>query len=549
MEQIRLDPHPPFYTKRELRPTTAPGDIFATLLDVKLKDGGDLRPANDTDPAAARPEIPGRSHRAAPSVAKRSHQPTHVDRPLEARDALRLKAMQVAEAKAAERAQSEIEDRRIHQAKSAPDGDSLGCSGVGAARAEIGASGGDIDPPQDQATADGQGHGESSSGETGNFQPDTELSEPATLDTTAVPVSATLSPADRADFGGDSTVAAVPPPAAVSPDEAKAMAQAALAAAATALPEGVFDASAAPAADGTEPASSSKSIANAGTGPGLTVVNDEVAPEGLPDLGQGEAPGIGSTVPPQSDAAGVVFRPPSAASKAKTQAAGQGATAPHVQTHQPDQGPTPRMATGSTDGEAGAPAADDRGTTAGIGLAGEFEDADQNGLAGWSLHLAQGTNGRRADFIANLRQHLQNLPAHEQVAVHIQRAVTDRLSKLTVELSPVELGRIQVKLKIDEENRVSATVTVERAGTLELLQKDARALERALQEAGLKTDSSSLSFTLQGGETGDLGQNGAFGGPGRAAQTGDGAAAIAENGHLARPSVIETADGLVDVEV
>ena len=41
---------------------------------------------------------------------------------------------------------------------------------------------------------------------------------------------------------------------------------------------------------------------------------------------------------------------------------------------------------------------------------------------GWALHLAQGAAGKRADFVAQLRQHLQNLPAHEQVAVHIQRA-------------------------------------------------------------------------------------------------------------------------------
>lgn len=41
-------------------------------------------------------------------------------------------------------------------------------------------------------------------------------------------------------------------------------------------------------------------------------------------------------------------------------------------------------------------------------------------------------------------------------------------------------------------------VTVERPETLELLQRDARGLERALQDAGLRTDSGSLNFNLRG---------------------------------------------------
>ena len=36
--------------------------------------------------------------------------------------------------------------------------------------------------------------------------------------------------------------------------------------------------------------------------------------------------------------------------------------------------------------------------------------------------------------------------------------------------------------------------------TLDLLQKDSRFLERALQDAGLKTDNNSLSFNMQGKE-------------------------------------------------
>jgi len=41
-------------------------------------------------------------------------------------------------------------------------------------------------------------------------------------------------------------------------------------------------------------------------------------------------------------------------------------------------------------------------------------------------------------------------------------------------------------------------VLAERPETLEMLQRDARGLERALQDAGLKTESGGLSFGLRG---------------------------------------------------
>jgi hypothetical protein len=115
---------------------------------------------------------------------------------------------------------------------------------------------------------------------------------------------------------------------------------------------------------------------------------------------------------------------------------------------------------------------------------------------GWSLHLAQGTTGRRADFVAQLRQHLQNLPIQEQVAVHVQRALREGAGRVSIQLSPEELGRIHVKLDIDKDKRVTAAVTVERSSTLDLLQRDVKGLERALQDAGLNMDSGDLSFSL-----------------------------------------------------
>lgn len=95
-------------------------------------------------------------------------------------------------------------------------------------------------------------------------------------------------------------------------------------------------------------------------------------------------------------------------------------------------------------------------------------------------------------------------PAHapmgvpDQIAVQVQRNVKDGNDHFTIQLRPDELGRIDIRLEFGQDGKVSASVMVERPQTLEMLQRDARGLERALQEAGLKADADSLSFSLRG---------------------------------------------------
>jgi flagellar hook-length control protein FliK len=172
------------------------------------------------------------------------------------------------------------------------------------------------------------------------------------------------------------------------------------------------------------------------------------------------------------------------------------------------------------------------------------------GVPGWNLHLAQGAAMKRADFVANLRQHLQNLPVHEQVALSIQKSAKDGVGSITLQLSPSELGRIHLKLDIDEENNVQAAVTVERPATLELLQRDMKALERALQEAGLKAGPGDLSFNLQGGDpeafARDFGSGSGSGTGGNGLANGSSAESEVA---IAPSSVIATSDGYVDVQV
>ncbi len=89
-------------------------------------------------------------------------------------------------------------------------------------------------------------------------------------------------------------------------------------------------------------------------------------------------------------------------------------------------------------------------------------------------------------------------PASDQVAVKIASAVRQGVDRISIQLEPQDLGRVDVKLEVSADGRVSATVSADRQDTLDLLQRDHRALERALQQAGLKTDSDSLDFNLRG---------------------------------------------------
>jgi flagellar hook-length control protein FliK len=68
-----------------------------------------------------------------------------------------------------------------------------------------------------------------------------------------------------------------------------------------------------------------------------------------------------------------------------------------------------------------------------------------------------------------------------------------------IRLDPAELGRIEVRLDIDEDGGVKAHLTVDRVETLALLQRDARSLERAFEQAGLKPTDGSVNLSLRDG--------------------------------------------------
>jgi hypothetical protein len=87
-----------------------------------------------------------------------------------------------------------------------------------------------------------------------------------------------------------------------------------------------------------------------------------------------------------------------------------------------------------------------------------------------------------------------NLP---QIAFELVRQVNDGNSRFQMRLDPPELGKIDVRLDIDRTGQVTARLTVEKAETLDLMQRDQRGLEKALQQAGLDSSKTNLEFSLK----------------------------------------------------
>ena len=86
-----------------------------------------------------------------------------------------------------------------------------------------------------------------------------------------------------------------------------------------------------------------------------------------------------------------------------------------------------------------------------------------------------------------------------QIAVQIQKSVAQGQDTIKIHLKPAELGRVEIKLDVMQDGRVAATIVADRPETLEMLQRDTRGLQQALQDAGLKSNSADLSFNLGGG--------------------------------------------------
>lgn len=90
----------------------------------------------------------------------------------------------------------------------------------------------------------------------------------------------------------------------------------------------------------------------------------------------------------------------------------------------------------------------------------------------------------------------QPTPIHV-VPIEIGLRAMSGARQFDIRLDPDELGRVDVNLSISDKGEVSARLVVDRVETLHLLQRDARTLERAFEQAGLKPSDGGVDITLR----------------------------------------------------
>lgn len=86
------------------------------------------------------------------------------------------------------------------------------------------------------------------------------------------------------------------------------------------------------------------------------------------------------------------------------------------------------------------------------------------------------------------------------LALQIAAKYDDGNKQFDIRLDPKELGRVEVKLTIDDQGRAQAHLAVEKPQTLDMLQNDRSNLERALKDSGVALSQNGLNFSLKGQE-------------------------------------------------
>jgi flagellar hook-length control protein FliK len=109
---------------------------------------------------------------------------------------------------------------------------------------------------------------------------------------------------------------------------------------------------------------------------------------------------------------------------------------------------------------------------------------------------AHATGATAATLQASPVSTAQAVPVNA-IAIEIAGQAKAGNSRFEIRLDPPELGRIDVRLDVDRDGNVTSRLVIERADTYDLLRRDQSTLERALQQAGLKTSDNALEFSLR----------------------------------------------------
>jgi hypothetical protein len=137
---------------------------------------------------------------------------------------------------------------------------------------------------------------------------------------------------------------------------------------------------------------------------------------------------------------------------------------------------------------------------ASFGVQGGDAARTANAAAGTINTVLQGTDHLNGSAATQVQ--LQPQPDATPVpiaglAIEIAARAQSGRNRFEIRLDPPELGRIDVRLDVDRNGQVTSRLVVDRVDTLEQLRRDAGDLQRALQDAGLKTGDNGLQFSLR----------------------------------------------------
>ena len=162
--------------------------------------------------------------------------------------------------------------------------------------------------------------------------------------------------------------------------------------------------------------------------------------------------------------------------------------------------------TGNNSGAQGAAPSSTQGQTtlaAFLGADSALTFSQSSGLYNYNIALPQNfvagvtSAASASSLVMQAQSAVQSHPATQTVMASIQKYGTGKENtRIRIQLDPPELGRVEVKMSLNSDNSSKVVLTAEKPETFMMLQRDAHVLEKALQDAGIETDGSSLEFAL-----------------------------------------------------
>lgn len=189
--------------------------------------------------------------------------------------------------------------------------------------------------------------------------------------------------------------------------------------------------------------------------------------------------------------------------------------------------------------------------------AGAGQDTPNQGFGSWLANFDTGAAARATQnagigsgFTPGFQAALANArfgypPPNEQVLMSVRQMAAQKLTQLNVQLQPVELGKISIRLEFAEGGKVRARISADQSDTLDLLKADQGGLEQALAAAGFDLDAGSMEFSLQQGNGGAEQQasSGSSGSSGQFLPSAD------DQAGAATEAAIDLSNGLINVKI